>query len=115
MDFVQKYRIVMFFSLGQGIVIGRPLQFNEPKEVRRETGRENVLHVIGEGTMDIRFLEVVPDNEYVDMETVTPILLLEGLGHRLVVISRHMADREEVPKAPNRPEFNLPSSPSSLI
>ena len=49
------------------------------------------------------------------MEPVTLILLFEGLGHGMLVIGWHMADRKKMSKASNRPEFILPTSRSSLI
>ena len=71
--------------------------------------------MIGEGAMDIRLLKVVPDNEEIDMELVTVVLLSEGLGHCMVVLGWHMAYREEMSKAPNRPEFILPASRLGFI
>ena len=49
------------------------------------------------------------------MELVTVILLFEGLDHCMVVFGWHMAYREEITKAPNRPEFMLPASRSGFI
>ena len=49
------------------------------------------------------------------MELVTLILLFEGLGHGMLVIGWHMADRKKMSKASNRPELSLPTSRSSLI
>ena len=49
------------------------------------------------------------------MELVTVILLFEGLGHCMVVFGWHMAYREEMSKAPNRPEFISPASRSGFV
>ena len=49
------------------------------------------------------------------MELVTFILLLEGLGHCMIVIGRHMAYGKEPSKASNRPELILPTGRPRFI
>ena len=49
------------------------------------------------------------------MELVTVVLLFEGLGNCIVVASRHVANREEMSKASNRPEFILPTGRSGFV
>ena len=85
---VQEHRIVVFLSLGKRVIVGGPLQVNESQEIGWETGRKDVLHVIGKRTVDIGLLKIIPNNECEDVVSVAPILFLEGLGHSLTIVGR---------------------------
>ena len=97
---VQEHRIVVFLSLGKRVIVGRPLQVNESQENRWETGRKDVLHVIGKRAVDIKLLKIIPDNECKDVVSVAPILFLEGQSHGFTIMGRHMAYGKKVTKAP---------------
>ena len=85
---VQEHCIIVFLSLGEGVVISRPLQVDESQEIRWETGREDVLDMVSKRTVDIGLLKIIPNNECEDVVSVAPILFLEGLGHSLTIMGR---------------------------
>ena len=83
---VKEHRVIVFLSLGEGVVISRPLQVDESQEMWWETGREDVLDMVSKGTVDIGLLKVVPDDERKNVLPVASILFLEALGQSLRVV-----------------------------